>query len=120
MAEDLRHAAGQATYEVREVLDGDPAVDLGLLFRCNDYVNAVEFAFDLLERRDPRREGTIGGLEVVKTDQGKRETVWTYSHSARASRPDPMRRWGFDVTTHWQGPATHVRPLTLGQRIRRA
>jgi hypothetical protein len=120
MAEDSRHAAGQATYEVREVLDGDPAVDLGLLFRCNDYVHAVEFAFDLLARRDPRRDGTIGALEVVKNDRGKRETVWNYSHSAQASRPDPMRRWGFDVTRHWQGPATPVRPLTLGQRIRRA
>jgi len=120
MADDLRHAAGQPTYEVREVLDEDHAVDLGLLFRCNDYAHAVEFAFDLLERRDPRREGVIGGLAVVKTDQGKRETVWTYSHSAHVNRPDPIRRWGWDVTRNWQGPATHVRPLTLGQRIRRA
>ena len=120
MADDLRHAAGQPTYEVREVLDEDYAVDLGLLFRCNDYVHAVEFAFDLLERRDPRREGTIGGLAVVKTDEGKRETVWTYRHSEHVNRPDPIRRWGWDVTRNWQGPATHVRPLTLSQRIRRA
>ncbi|HEY3070024.1 MAG TPA: hypothetical protein VGJ34_06870 [Gaiellaceae bacterium] len=111
MAEDFRHAAGQATYEVREVLDGDPPVELAVLFRCADYVHAVEFAFDFLGRRDPHREGTVGGLEVVKHEQGKRETVWTYSHSAQEGRPDPARRWGFDVTRHWQVPTTPARPF---------
>ena len=33
MAEELRHAAGQATYEVREILDGDAWVDMGILYR---------------------------------------------------------------------------------------
>jgi hypothetical protein len=111
MAEDLRHAAGQATYEVSEVLDGDPSVELGVLFRCADYVHAVEFVFDFLERRDPRREGTVGGLLVVKHEQGRRETVWAYSHSAQESRPDPARKWGFDVTRRWQLPPASLRPL---------
>jgi hypothetical protein len=111
MAEGLRHAAGQATYEVREVLDGDPSVELAVLFRCADYVHAVEFAFDILERRDPRREGIVGGLQIVKHEQGKRETVWTYSHSAQESRPDPARKWGFDVTRHWHLPTASVRPV---------
>lgn len=115
MAEDLRHAAGQASYEVREVLDGDPAV--GVLFRCAHYVHAVEFAFDFLERRDPRREGTVSGLRVVKVDGGKPETVWTYSHAGEESRPDPVSRWGFDVTRNWQGPAVAARPLSsFGRR----
>jgi hypothetical protein len=114
MAEHLRHAAGQATYEVCEVLDGDPSVELAVLFRCTDYVHAVEFAFELLERRDPRREGIVGALQVVKHDHGQRETVWTYSHSAQEGRPDPARKWGFDVTRHWQAPAatgTPARPF---------
>ena len=119
MAEDLRHAAGRATYEVREVRDGDPTVDLGLLFRCTDYVHAVEFVFEYLGRRDPQRDGTVGGLQVVKNGDGKRETVWAYSHAAQANRPDPVRKWGFDVTRHWQGPVAPVRPLRLANRISR-
>lgn len=117
MAEDLRHAAGQATYEVREVLEEDPAVGLGVLFRCTDYVRAVEFAFDYLQRRDPQRDGTVGGLEVVKVGDGKPETVWTYNHAAQANRPDPIRVWGFDVTRPWRAPATPVRQLGLGSRV---
>lgn len=119
MAENLRHAAGQTTFEVREALAEDRAVDLGIVFRCEDYVRAVEFAFDYLATRDPRRDGTVAGLEVVKNDRGKRETVWTYRHAAEATRPDPMRRWGFDVTRNWQGPATPVRPVRLANRISR-
>jgi hypothetical protein len=119
MAEHVRHAAGQATYEVHEVLGEDPTATLGILFRCTDYAGAVEFAFEYLVRRDPQREGTVGGLEVVKNDRGKRETVWTYSHAAQGSRLDPLRKWGFDVTRNWQGPAAHVRPLPLSHRISR-
>ncbi|HYY33751.1 MAG TPA: hypothetical protein VE693_09270 [Gaiellaceae bacterium] len=121
MAADLRHAAGQATYEVREVLGGDPAADLGVLYRCADYANAVEFALEFLERRDPHREGKVGGLQVVKGENGTRETVWTYVHSAQETRlENPIHRWGFDVTRHWQGPATPVRPNTsLRRRVYR-
>jgi hypothetical protein len=119
MAEELRHAAGQATYEVREVLGGDSPVDLGVLYRCADYGNAVEFALELLERRDPRREGKVGGLVVVK-DNGTRETVWTYAHAPEESRMQPAHRWGFDVTRNWHGPATPVRPNTsLRRRVHR-
>jgi hypothetical protein len=120
MAADLRHAAGQATYEVREVRGGDPATDLGVLYRCADYAHAVEFALELLERRDPYREGKVGGLQVVKDENGARETVWTYSYTAQEPRVDPARRWGFDVTRHWQGPATPVRPnASLRRRVYR-
>jgi hypothetical protein len=118
MAADHRHAAGHATYEVREVLDEDGTVDLGVLFSCHDYVPAVEFAFDYLQRRDPLRDGTVGGLRVVRSVDGKRETVWNYSHAAQARRVDPIRKWGFDVTRRWQGP-TPVRPLPLAGRTPR-
>jgi hypothetical protein len=116
MAEDLRHAAGQATYEVREGAGDTLAADGGILFRCTDYARAVEFAFEYLANRDPHRDGTIAALEVVKNDRGKRETVWTYSHAAQANRIDPVAKWGFDVTRRWHGPAVPVRPLRLASR----
>jgi hypothetical protein len=119
MADELRHAAGRASYEVREIHGEDRAVGLGILFRCTDYGRAVEFAFDYLTRRDPRREGTVEGLEVFKNDSGKREAVWSYRHAALAGRFDPARKWGYDVTKSWQLPATSVRPLRLTGRISR-
>jgi hypothetical protein len=119
MAEELRHAAGHATYEVHEVLDEDPVVNLGILFRCTDYVGAVEFAFEYLASRDPRRDGTVSGLEVVKNDRGKRETVWTYSHASHVNRLDPVRKWGFDVTRNWHRPVGPVHPPRLGSRVTR-
>lgn len=119
MAEQDRHAAGQVTYEVTEVHGGDPGVGLGIVFRSVDYAHAVEFAFEYLARRDPDREGSVDGLEVVKNDRGKRETVWTYAHTSRATQVDPMRRWGYDVTRNWEGPRVPVRPLPLGGRISR-
>lgn len=119
MAEDHRHAAGQLTYEVTEVHGEDPTAGLGIIFRSTDYVQAVEFAFDYLSRRDPSRDGTVDGLHVVKNDRGRRETVWTYAHTARVNQFDPMRKWGYDVTKNWHGPAVPVRPLRLGSRISR-
>ena len=110
MAETLSHAAGQATYEVREVLEGQ-AFGPELHHECRDYVQAVEFAFEFLQRRDPRREGIVNALEVVKVDHGRRETVWSYDHAREKSRVDPVRKWGFDVTRSWSGPArTTPRP----------
>ena len=120
MAGELRHAAGQATYEVHEIADGDTWIHTAMLFRCDDYVNAVEFAFDYLERRDPRRTGTVNGLEVIKEEGGRRETVWTYSHAEEDSRPDPTRKWGFDVTRRWTGPTGPIpRPTPLARVPRR-
>lgn len=79
MVETQRHAAGHG-YEVHEVLEGAPPVDLGLRFETTELGTAVDFAFDFLERRDPRREGAVSALEIVRVDGCERETVWTYSH----------------------------------------
>jgi hypothetical protein len=120
MAEELRHAAGQATYEVREILDGDAWVEMGILYRCTDYAQAVDFAFDYLGRRDPRRTGAVGGLQVIKEDRGRRETVWTYDHAEQAKRPDPVHLYGFDVTRRWTAPTGPVqRPTPLRSRVLR-
>jgi hypothetical protein len=120
MAEELRHAAGQATYEVREILDGDAGVDMGILYRCTDYAQAVDYAFDYLGRRDPRRTGAVGGLQVIKDDRGRREIVWTYDHAEQAKRPDPVHLYGFDVTRRWTAPTGPVqRPTPLRSRVLR-
>jgi hypothetical protein len=120
MAEDVRHAAGQAKYEVREILDGDAWLDMGILYRCGDYAEAVDFAFDYLARRDPRRTGAVGGLQVIEDDRGRRETVWTYDPAEQDSRPDPVQVFGFDVTRRWSLPTASVqRPTTLRARVPR-
>jgi hypothetical protein len=120
MAEELRHAAGHPTYEVREILDGDGWMGMDVLFRCADYGTAVDYAFDFLGRRDPRRTGAVGGLQVIKTEGGRREVVWTYTHAAEETAPDPVRKWGFDVTRRWTGPTGPVvRPTPLARVPRR-
>jgi hypothetical protein len=117
MAGHLRHAAGGSRYEVHEILDGDPALDLGVRHESADFGSAVDFAFDFLERRDPRREGTVSALEIVRVDGSRRETVWTYHHSALADLPrNSVGVWGFDVTRPWQGPyRTPVPPRTAAR-----
>ena len=66
MAETARHAAEHNRYEVHELLGGEPALDLGRRFETSDFGAAVDYAFDYLERRDPRREGIVGALEIVR------------------------------------------------------
>jgi hypothetical protein len=114
MADHLRHAAGGSRYEVHEILEGDPALDLGLRHESADFGSAIEFVFDFLERRDPRREGAVSALEIVRVDGSRRETVWNYNHSASDDLPrNTVGVWGFDVTRPWQGPyRTPVRPKT--------
>jgi hypothetical protein len=114
MAAELRHAAGQPVYEVHELQEGDPVLDLGVRFQTSDYGAAVEFAFDLLQRRDPRREGAVSALEIVRVEDGRRETVWSYSHSRTlTSRNDLVGMWGFDVTRPWHHPSRPTpRPRT--------
>jgi hypothetical protein len=105
MAGHLRHAAGGSTYEVHEVLEGSPALDLGVRFESADFGTAVDFAFDFLERRDPRREGAVSALEIVRVEGSRRETVWNYNHSRSNDLPrDSIGVWGYDVTRPWQGP----------------
>jgi hypothetical protein len=105
MAGHLRHAAGRPLYEVHEILEGEPALDLGVRFETVDFGAAVDFAFDFLDRKDPRREGTVSALEIVRVEGSRRESVWSYDHSRSH---DPSRNtigvWGFDVTRRWQGP----------------
>lgn len=105
MADNLRHAAGHTTYEVHEVLDDDPAADLGLRFSSGDFSEAIEFALDYLQPEDPvRRE--VSALEIVKVEGDRREVVWSYSHRrALATHEDLIGLWGFDPTQSWHLPS---------------
>ena len=58
MAATVSHAAGQERYEVREILEGQ-ALGNEVRHECRDYVQAVEFAFEFLQRRDPSRCGRM-------------------------------------------------------------
>jgi hypothetical protein len=105
----LRHAAaGQPTYEVHELSEGDPPLRLGLRYSTPDYGAAVEYACEYLEHRDPQRVGEVSALEVVRVaPDGKRESVWQYSHDRRTTaQVDLVGRWGFDVTRRWHAPTT--------------
>ena len=94
-------------YEVHELLGGEPALDLGRRFETSDFGAAVDFAFDYLERRDPRREGIVGALEIVRVAGSARETVWSYVHAPAPVRPRDMTRvWGYGVTRSWSSPWT--------------
>jgi hypothetical protein len=114
MAATLSHAAGQERYEVREILEGQ-ALGHEVRHECRDYVQAVEFAFEFLQRRDPSREGVVHALEVVKVDGRHRETVWSYDHDREQARLDPVRKWGYDITRSWSGPARPVTRPTFGR-----
>jgi hypothetical protein len=112
MAEQERHAAELERFEVREALEGEPLVDLGLRFETADAGDAVDFAFEYLARRDPHREGIVSALEIVRVAGDERETVWSYTHSrASANARNLTGIWGFDVTRPWSGPyRTTARP----------
>ena len=121
MAEEtLRHAARRPTYEVREQRGGEAALEPAQRFESGSYLAAVEYALEFLERRDPRRQGLVTRLEIVRVDGASREVVWTYPHGCpEETRRDLVGRWGYDVTRGWHGPAaTLPRPPSLRRTIR--
>jgi hypothetical protein len=95
----------QVAYEVREIRDGDPPLDLGLRFTTDEYFDAVDFACEFLEEQDPFCDGSVSALEVVEVQGDERTTVLTYRHDIAASlTKDVSGVWGFDVTLPWRGP----------------
>jgi hypothetical protein len=109
MADDTCHAAGHTTYEVREVLDDDPAADLGLRFRSGDFSEAIEFALEFLQPDDSAQR-EVSALQIVKVEGDRREVVWSYSYRlAVAEREDLIRHWGFHPTQAWRLPSNAKR-----------
>jgi hypothetical protein len=110
----------QVEYEVREIRDGDPPLDLGLRFTTGDYFDAVDFACEFLEEQDPFCDGSVSALEVVKVQDGERTTVLTYRHSLAANlSKDLAGVWGFDVTLPWRGPGGADTDANTGSTGRR-
>ena len=104
--DDLRHAARREgpIFEVHERRDGD-TLDLGVKAELRDLSDAVDFAFSYLDAHDPRREGTVQGLAIVRVDRQTRDTVWEYSwERAKAADPDLVALWGFPVSRPWSDP----------------
>jgi len=101
---DLRRAARQPSFEVHEILEGDPALDLGVRSLTWDYLDAVDEAMDYLDECDPRRSGEVNGLDIVRVDSGERETVWRYRHADERPDKDLVQRWGFHPTQTWSRP----------------
>ena len=100
----LRHAAGQPTYEVHESLKHHLGLDLGFRFTCESFLDASDYALDFLDEHDPKREGKVSALEIVRVTAERRETVWRYEHNgSQGGHQDPRTIWGFDVTS-WRGP----------------
>jgi hypothetical protein len=101
---DLRRAARQTSYEIHEILEGDPVLDLGVRCVTWEYLDAVDEAMDYLEECDPRRTGEVSGIDIVRVDGDERETVWRYRHEPERSDQDLVERWGFHPTQTWYRP----------------
>ena len=105
MAESQSHAAGQS-YAVHESMKLHPGLDLGLRHTADSFEDASEFAFEFLDEHDPKREGRVSALEIVRVgpEPEARETVWRYEYNgSHSGHQDPKEFWGFDVTA-WRGP----------------
>ena len=101
---DLCHAAGQPVYEVHEGLKHHPGLDLGLRFTSPSFLDAAEYALEFLDEHDPRREGRVSALEIVRVEHDRVTSVWRYDHNgSRSGHQDPKEIWGFDVNA-WRGP----------------
>ena len=101
---DLRRAARQPSYEIHEILDGDPALDLGVRCVTWDYLNAVDEAMDFIQESDPRGTGEVSGVDIVRVDGHERETVWCYRHCDERPEQDLLKRWGFQPTQTFARP----------------
>jgi hypothetical protein len=106
MADDLRRAARQPVFEVHEVLEGDPPLDLGVRSVSSVYADAIEAALDYLDEHDPTRSGEVSGIEVVRAEGEEREVVWRYGHSLTRPADDLVRVFGFDVKRAGARPQT--------------
>ena len=102
MADDLRRAARQPAFEVHEILEGDPPLDLGVRSLASAYLEAVEAALDYLDEHDPLRSGEVSGIEILRVAGEEREVVWRYGHSRTHPAEDLVHVFGFDVTRTWR------------------
>jgi len=71
------------------------------LFRIDGFLEATDFAFELLESDEP------ASLRIFRVGDGEREEVWSYdaeqAAEAAAAPRESLAIYGFDVT-RWTGP----------------
>jgi hypothetical protein len=72
------------------------------LFRTDGFLEATDFAFELLETDEP------ASLRIFRVGEDGREEVWSYNaeqaaEAAAAPRESSLAIYGFDVT-RWTGP----------------
>jgi hypothetical protein len=76
-------------------------LDGGALFRTAGFLDATDFAFELLEAERPPR------VDIFRIDGSTRELVWSYTEEraaeAAAAPRDALGIYGFDVN-RWTGP----------------
>lgn len=92
-----RATAGEPVYEARDV--GDTG---RVLFRSGSFLEATDFAFELLEAKNP------AGLEIFKVRGGDEERVWAYDEKLAAETAGTrlVEVFGYDVA-RWSGPPSY-------------
>jgi hypothetical protein len=98
MATETRHAAWQTgrSFAVRLLTEQAPPADLAS--GLPDFLDAVDFAFDWLNREDPARDGAAR-LAIFATRDGVTEEVWTYPAARRGDDQELVDVFGFDPVT---------------------
>ena len=107
MATDQRHAARQddKRFAVEARLGAERAAVLA--DDLSDFLDAVDFAMEWLEREDPERTRDIE-IAIYSSRAGERERVWAYPATVTTHEVDETRRlvdlFGFDPVT-WRPAA---------------
>ena len=107
MATDERHAGGETerTYAVQLV--AGEAEPRDLTSGLTEFLAAVDFAFEWLQREDPQRDGT-DRLSIIETRDGGRHEVWSYPPSEEPSAGQELVEvYGFNPVA-WQPPSPPV------------
>jgi hypothetical protein len=88
--------AGQVVFQVFEVAYAPRYKPHEVIYESPSFMEAVDFAAEFIEDANP------DGIEIQRTEDGRRETVWTYSDSRAAAtartRKDLTETFGFDPT----------------------
>jgi hypothetical protein len=95
--------AGEVVFQVFEVSYAPRYKPHEVIYESPSFMEAVDFAAEFIEDANP------DGIEIQRSDDSGRETVWTYSDSRAAatarSRKDLAETFGFDPTL-WGTTAT--------------
>jgi hypothetical protein len=89
MAHDGRHAAWQTErrFAVRLLPEDGPPADLAS--GLTEFLDAFDLASEWVRREDPGRDGTAS-LEIVETNDGVAQQVWTYAPAQPPADLSPL------------------------------